>query len=98
MNYEFIDETDIESVKRGRKSSADPKLVDALRQLPEGKAVVVKDLALDPSDPDYKSHKATVSAQIRSAGKQAGVEVSIAFTPTGVPQVKRRKKATRSKK
>lgn len=97
MDFEFIDETDIESVKRGRKSSADPNLVEALRKLPEGKAVVVKDLALDPKDPDYKSHKQTVSAQIRSAGKQAGLEVSISFTPAGVPQVKRRKKA-RAKK
>lgn len=91
MDYEFIDEGDIEATKRGRKSSASPKLIQALRDLPVGKAVVVKDLALDPTDPDYKSHKQTVSAQIRSAGTQAGVEVAIAFSPQGVPQVKRRK-------
>lgn len=100
MDFEFIDETDIQSVKRGRKSSADPALVEALRKLPTGKAVVVKTLALDTTDPDYKANKATVSAQIRSAGTQAGVEVSIAFTPAGVPQVKRRapKKGARVKK
>lgn len=88
MNFEFIDEDDIQSVKRGRKSQVPQALVDALAKMPTGKAVVVRDLALDPKDEDYKTRKATVSATIRQAGKQASVEVAIAWSPAGVPQVK----------
>lgn len=98
MDFEFIDESDIESVKRGRKSSVPPELVEAIKSLPMGKAVVVKTMALDPTDPDYKSHKATVSATLRTAGRQAGTEVSISFTPKGVPQVKRRPSKGKTKK
>ena len=63
------------------------ELVEALRSMPKGKAIRVKDLALDPKSEDYKNDKASTSAVIRSAGKQAGVEVSIQWSSTGVPQV-----------
>jgi hypothetical protein len=46
--------------------------------------------AIDPKD---KSAKATVSAQLRSAGKSVGVEVSIRFTTEGVPTVRRSTKS-----
>lgn len=88
MDFEFIDETDIQSVKRGRKSQVPQALVDALAKMPTGKAVVVRDLALDPKDEDYKTRKATVSSTIRQAGRLAGVEVAIAWSPAGVPQVR----------
>lgn len=96
MDFEFIDENEIESVKRGRKSTVPQALVDALAKMPAGKAVVVRDLALDPKADEYKTQKATVSSTIRQAGKLAGVEVAIAWSPNGVPQVKVRpvKKAT----
>lgn len=99
MDFEFIDENEIESVKRGRKSTVPQALVEALSKMPTGKAVVVKDFALDPKDDEYKTQKATVSSTIRQAGKLAGVEVAIAWSPNGVPQVKVRpvKKAKTSK-
>lgn len=89
MDFEFIDETDIQSVKRGRKTTVPQALVDALSKMPTGKAVRIKDYAGDPTAEDYKSHKASVSAMIRTAGRQAGVKVSISWSPDGVPQVKR---------
>ena len=88
MDFEFIDEGDMESVRRGRKSTVPQELVDALRKFPKGKVLVIKAYALDPTDADYKNAKASVSATIRSAGAQAGVKVSISWSPKGLPQVK----------
>lgn len=88
MDFEFIDESDIEAVSRGRKSNVPTELVEALRKLPKGKAIAIKAFACDPASPDYKNEKASVSATVRSAGKQAGVKVSIGWSPAGVPQVK----------
>lgn len=88
MDFEFIDESAIQGVKRGRKSTCPPELVDALSKLPKGKAMVVKAFALDPKSATYGKDKATKGATIRTAGKQAGVKVSIVWTPAGVPQVK----------
>ena len=87
MDFEFIDENDIEAVKRGRKSTVPPELIEALASMPKGRAVVLRDLALDPKSDDYKNDKASTSAVIRSAGRQAGVEVSIQWSSVGVPQV-----------
>lgn len=88
VDFEFIDESDIQAVSRGRKSNVPAELVEALAKMPKGKAVRIRDFALDPKSADYKNEKATVSATIRSAGKQAGVKVVIAWSPDGVPQVK----------
>lgn len=88
MDFEFIDENEIESVKRGRKSTASPELVEAFRKVPAGKAVKVTALAGDPADVEaYKRHKASASATLRSAGAQAGKKVKISWSTAGVPQV-----------
>ena len=87
MEFEFIEESEIEATRRGRKSTVPQELVEALRSMPKGKAIRVKDLALDPKSEDYKNDKASTSAVIRSAGRQAGVEVSIQWSSVGVPQV-----------
>jgi hypothetical protein len=88
MDFEFIDENEIESVKRGRKSTVSPELVEAFRSAPTGKAIRLAMLAGDPTDAEaYKLHKASASATIRSAGTQAGKVVKISWSPAGVPQV-----------
>lgn len=87
MDFEFIDENEIEAVSRGRKTTAPAELVQALGAVPKGKVVVIKEFALDPTAEDYKTAKATVSATIRTAGKLAGVKVGIRWSPKGVPQV-----------
>jgi hypothetical protein len=88
VDFEFIDESEIQAVSRGRKSNVPAELVKALTTVPKGKAVTIKAFACDPKSDDYKNDKASVSATIRSAGKQAGVKVSISWSPAGVPQVK----------
>lgn len=98
MDFEFISEEDIQSVKRGRKSTVPQELVDLLKKVPAGKAVVLKDFALDPKDESYKTNKASRSATIRQAGKQAGVEVGISWSPAGVPQVKVQQARPKAKK
>lgn len=87
MDFEFIDEGDMENVRRGRKSTVPQELVDALRAIPKGKVLAITAFTLDPKAEDYKNAKASTSAVIRSAGKQAGVKVSIAWSPKGFPQV-----------
>lgn len=87
MDFEFIDENEIEAVKRGRKSTVPPELIQALASMPKGKALKVREYALDPKSDEYKNDKASVSAMIRSAGLQAGVKVAISFSPEGIPQI-----------
>lgn len=88
MDFEFIDENEIEAVRRGRKSTAPAELVEAFAKLPKGKAIKIREFQQDTTDPEYKTNKQTVSATIRTAGKLAGVTVSIQWTPDGIPQVK----------
>lgn len=86
--FEFIDANEIEFVKRGRKSNVDPKLVTMLSQLPKGKAVAIPSMKADPSAENYKTEKARISSQIRSACNQANLnQFRILWTPNGVPQV-----------
>jgi len=98
MEFEFIEESEIEAVSRGRKSTVPQELVEALRSMPKGKAIRVKDLALDPKSEDYKNDKASTSAILRSAGKQAGVEISISWSSLGVPQVSTKAPKAKAKK
>jgi hypothetical protein len=87
--YQIIDESALEFVQRGRKSNADPELVDALRKLTKGKALAVASEKVDMTSPAevVKTEKARVSANLRSAGKLAGVKVAIRWSPAGVPQI-----------
>lgn len=97
MDFEFIDEDDIESVKRGRKSTVPQELIDMISALPAGKACRLTEFAGNPADEGYNSYKASVSAMIRAAGKQAGKLVAISWSPAGVPQVRLRKSSGRRK-
>lgn len=100
MDFEFIDEGDIEGVKRGRKSQVPQELIDLFKAMPVGKAVKLTAYAGNPSDPDYKTHKQNASTVIRQAGKSAGIETKISWSPAGVPQVSRKapKKVAKSAK
>jgi hypothetical protein len=90
MDFEFIDEGDIEGVKRGRKSQVPQELIDLFKAIPAGKAVRLSEFAGDPTDPDYKTHKQNAGSTIRQASKQAGIEIRISWSPAGVPQVSRK--------
>lgn len=97
MDYEYIDESDIVAVKRGRKSEVPQELVDAIAGIPAGKVIALKGLALDPKSEDYGKDKQTVASRIRQAGRLAGHEVAIAWSPAGVPQVKHKVGAKKKK-
>jgi hypothetical protein len=88
MDFEIIEETDIVSVRRGRKSSVSPELVKALGALKVGQAIRIPSLSCDPRSDDFGNQKSSKSATIRSAGNNAGVKVEILWSPEGVPQVK----------
>lgn len=89
-DFEIVDASSVSFVKRGRKSVADPKLVEALKKLPKGKAMVIASLKQDPKAPTYANDKARVASQIRTACKSAQLaDFSIRWSETGVPQVVR---------
>jgi len=87
VDFEIIDASDIVAVRRGRKSTVPPELVKVLKELPKGKAVRMTTMKCDPKSASFRNDKASRGATIRGAGKVAGVKVSIAWTPDGVPQV-----------
>lgn len=87
MDFEIIDAKDVVAVRRGRKSTASPELVKALGALRTGQAIRITQMKCDPKGKDFRNEKASKGALIRSAGKVAGVKVSVAWSPDGVPQV-----------
>lgn len=89
MKFEYINEDEVEVVKRGRKSQVPQELVDAIRGIPANKVVKLTEFAGDPTDENYKNYKASIASMIRQAGKLAGCEVRTDWTPTGIPQVKK---------
>ena len=89
-DFEIVDASSVQFVKRGRKSIADPKLVNALKGLGKGKAMVITPLRQDPKSATYANDKARVASQIRTACKSANLsDFSIRWSPDGVPQVVR---------
>jgi hypothetical protein len=89
-DFEFIKAEDVSFVKRGRKSTADAGLISALKTLPKGGAIAIKKMKLDPNAENYKTEKARISSQIRSACRAANLsDFAIRFSPDGVPQVVR---------
>jgi len=88
--FEFVNESELRFAKRGRKSQVNPEIVAQIKKLTVGKCLTIKSLRVDPKD---KSRKATVSAQLRSSAKVAGVEVDIQFTIDGVPTVRLRSRS-----
>lgn len=89
-DYEVIDATSVSFVKRGRKPSLNDSLVERLRTLPNGQALVLRSLKQDPTASTYANDKARVASSIRTACKAAGLSgFSIRWTPDGIPQVVR---------
>lgn len=90
MDFSFIDEGDMEFTPRGRKSNVPKELVDAIRKMPKGKAIVLTAYTVKPNTDTAKTERARVGATIRSASAQAGVKVSIRWSSAGVPQIAKR--------
>lgn len=89
-DFLIIDANEISFVKRGRKAMADPKLIEALKAIPNGKALAIASMKLDPTSVDYKTEKARIASQIRTACAAANLKgFRILWSPQGVPQVVR---------
>ncbi len=93
FGFEFIEESEMESVKRGRKAQVIPEMVAFFAKAKVGQIVKVNYFAIDTesvSAEDVKTAKAKNAATIRSHAKASGwSKVQISWSPKGVPQVKR---------
>lgn len=88
--FVYVDADSITFVKRGRKANLDQSLVDALKNIPKGKAAMLKSLKQDPKAATYATDKARVASSIRTACKAAGLTgFRILWSPDGTPQVVR---------
>jgi hypothetical protein len=93
MEFEFINEDEIESVKRGRKAIVIPELVAFMAKAKVGQIVKVSTFALvgefDTVE-DKKNAKATNASTIRSQAKLAGWnDLRITWDINNVPFAKR---------
>lgn len=93
MEFEFIEESEIESVKRGRKAIVVPELVAFLTKAKVGQTVKVPTFALDSSlatAEEKKTAKAKNSATLRVQAKNAGwKKVAIIWDVNNTPFLKR---------
>lgn len=89
-DFVYIDENEISFVKRGRKAKADPELIKMLSGIPNGKGLAITKMKLDPNAENYKTEKARIASQIRTACAAANLKsFRILWSPQGVPQVVR---------
>jgi hypothetical protein len=89
-DFEIINADDISFVKRGRKASVNPALVEALKTLANGKAMALKSLKVDPKANNFANEKARIASQIRTACREANLtNFRILWSPQGIPQVVR---------
>jgi hypothetical protein len=93
MEFEFIEESEIESVKRGRKAIVIPELVAFLSKAKVGQTVRVAMFALDNEIvtlEDKKTAKAKNSATLRAQAKASGwAKVAIIWDVNNVPFLKK---------
>jgi hypothetical protein len=87
MDFEVIEETELEFVPRGRQSLVPQELVSAMAKLGKGKALKLTGMQVNPTAKTFKTDKARISATIRQAAKQAKCEVLIRWSTSGIPQV-----------
>ena len=92
MDFEFIDESAIESVKRGRKPVVIGEMVAFFAKAKVGQTIKVANLSIDLAlDAESKKKmKAAHSATIRNQAKIAEwKKVSIKWDTKGIPYAKR---------
>lgn len=87
-DFEVVETSSVQFAKRGRKSNVDPQLVAKLATLKPKQALAIKSMKVDMKSADYKTEKARISAQLRTAAKSAGLtKFDIRWTLEGVPTV-----------
>jgi len=89
-DFEIVNPSEIEFVKRGRKAQVNPELVARLSTLSKGQTMAIKkdDFKADPKSDTFAKDKARISSQIRAASVAAKVKkISINWNAQGVPFV-----------
>jgi hypothetical protein len=87
MQFEVINESEMQFISRGRKSTVAPELVEQIKKLAKGKAIAVTSMKVTAKGNEAKTERARYGAQIRAAAKQAGRKVTIRWSVAGVPQI-----------
>jgi len=88
FSFEIVDSNSVEFAKRGRKSNVDPKMIEALSKLPKGKSLKISNMKLNPNAQEFRTDKARISAQIRTACANANLtNFRIRWSTDGVPFV-----------
>lgn len=85
--FEFVNESELDFSRRGRKSQVSQALVTAISKMKKGQALKLSGMTVNPSSPKAKTEKARISAQIRQAGRLAKRSIGIRWSVAGVPQV-----------
>lgn len=98
MEFEFIEENEMEFVKRGRKSNLDVNFVNNMKeQLKKNNSVAKKQFVIVPSmaipsemtdEKDIKNYKAKTSAILRGLAKQLGYGSEIRWHKGTVPAIR----------
>lgn len=87
-DFEIVDPSSVQFAKRGRKSAVNPELTAKLKTLKPGQALSVKSMTIDVKSADFKTAKARVSAQLRTACRSVGIDdFDIKWTLNGTPTV-----------
>lgn len=92
MGFEFIDENEIESVKRGRKAILIPEMIAFFQKAKVGQTVRVPTMTIDQNktEAEKKKEKAKFSSTMKNQAKQAGWQKTmVTWDVYGVPNVKR---------
>lgn len=88
FDFEIVDPESVQFAKRGRKSNVDPKLIEALTKLPKGKSMKIGSMKVDTKASTFRTDKARISAQIRTACANANLKnFQIRWSTDGVPFV-----------
>lgn len=83
---EFIDISEVDSVKRGRKAQIDEIVVEKMKQLPKGKAMRIPQFSVTEitDETEKKKAKAKMRARVANHAKVAGwAKVTVAFEKNG---------------
>jgi hypothetical protein len=87
-DFTIVNASEVAFIKRGRKSKLDDNLVQALRTLPKGKAIVLSGLRQNPNDAKYGNAKSRVSSNIRTACRAANMKSwQIKWAADGTPHI-----------
>lgn len=91
LNFEIIDESEMEFAKRGRKSNLNPEFIEQMKKLQIGKLYAIREFQIvgETDKEIIKTKKSGIAMKLRSALRQANrQEFQIKWTTDLIPCVK----------